>query len=74
MALTDSERTLVKEALAIIERETANDGDSVILKGFGTFSRKQKAAKTGRNPRTNQPVQIPARSVLHFKPSPSQTR
>ena len=74
MALTDSERTLVKEALALIERETANNEDSLVLKGFGTFSRKQKAAKVGRNPRTNQPVQIPSKSVLHFKPSPSQAR
>ncbi len=74
MALTDTERTQIKEALALIERETANNGDSLIFKGFGTFTRKQKAAKVGRNPKTGGTVQIPARSVLAFKPSSSLVR
>lgn len=74
MALTDIERKQIKEALALIERETANDGDSVVLKGFGTFKRKHVAAKTARNPQTGGTVQIPARSVLRFSASKSQVR
>ena len=74
MALTDKERTAVKEGLALIERETAVDGQSLALKGFGTFKRKQSAAKVGRNPQTGGTVQIPAKSKLHFSPSPSQVR
>lgn len=72
MALTETERKQIKEATAIIERETANDGDALIIKGFGTFKRKMAAAKTGRNPKTGGTVAIPARSVLRFKPSRSQ--
>ncbi len=72
MALTDKERIQVKEALTLIERETATDGASLVLKGFGTFKRKQSAAKVGRNPQTGGTVQIPAKSKLAFSPSPAQ--
>lgn len=41
--------------------------DSVTLIGFGTFSVSARAARTGRNPRTNEPIQIPARKVPTFK-------
>lgn len=69
MALSDSERSLIKEAFNLIQRETANDGDALVFRGFGTFTRKVVAAKTGRNPKTGVAVQIPAKSVLRFKAS-----
>ena len=34
--------------------------DKVQLVGFGSFEVKKRAARTGRNPRTNEPVEIPA--------------
>ena len=34
---------------------------------FGVFTVKERAARTGRNPRTGESVQIPARRVIHFK-------
>ncbi len=42
-------------------------GDSVSLVGFGTFSVKKRAARTGRNPRTGEPIQIAASNVPGFK-------
>ncbi|MBB6091583.1 DNA-binding protein HU-beta [Povalibacter uvarum] len=42
-------------------------GDSVALLGFGTFVVKERAARTGRNPRTNEPIQIAASKVPGFK-------
>jgi len=39
----------------------------VTLTGFATFSAKKKAAKTGRNPRTGEEVQIPARVAVTVK-------
>lgn len=42
--------------------------NSVTLIGFGTFSVSHRAARTGRNPRTNEAIQIPARTVPVFKP------
>jgi len=74
MALTDIERKTVKEALSLIERETANDGDSLVLRGFGTFKRKTMASKVARNPQTGGTVQVPARSVLRFSAAKSQAR
>ncbi len=42
-------------------------GNSVSLVGFGTFSVKERAARTGRNPRTGEPIQIAASKVPGFK-------
>lgn len=42
-------------------------GDNVALVGFGTFSVKRRAARTGRNPRTGEPLEIPATNVPGFK-------
>lgn len=43
-------------------------GDDVRLVGFGTFSVAQRAATTGRNPRTGEPIKIPASKQPKFKP------
>ena len=42
-------------------------GDEVRLVGFGTFSVAKRAASTGRNPRTGEPMQIPASIRPKFK-------
>ena len=43
------------------------DGDKVQLVGFGSFEVKKCAARTGRNPRTKEVVEIPASQVPVFK-------
>ena len=47
------------------------DGDQVALVGFGTFSVKDRAARTGRNPQTGEPIQIAAAKIPGFKPGKS---
>lgn len=42
-------------------------GEKLILVGFGTFSVNQRAARTGRNPRTGKEIQIAAKNVVKFK-------
>ena len=42
-------------------------GEKVSIPGFGTFDSKTRAARTGRNPRTNEMVEIPASTVPSFK-------
>ena len=49
----------VKDALA--------EGDKVSLIGFGTFSVKTRAARTGLNPRTKETIDIPESKVPAFK-------
>ena len=43
------------------------EGDKVQLVGFGSFEVKNRAARTGRNPRTKEVVEIPASKVPVFK-------
>ncbi|ERL04627.1 HU family DNA-binding protein [Mitsuokella sp. oral taxon 131] len=43
------------------------EGDKVQLIGFGTFETKNRAARKGRNPRTNEPIEIAAARCPVFK-------
>ncbi|CAM4129302.1 HU family DNA-binding protein [Pseudoalteromonas ostreae] len=43
------------------------DGDSVALVGFGTFSVRERAARSGRNPQTGEAIQIAAATIPAFK-------
>jgi integration host factor subunit beta len=44
------------------------EGGRVELRGFGTFSTRPRDARTGRNPRTGESVDVPAKRVPYFKP------
>ena len=59
---------LLNTALAEIERSLLA-GKSVTLHGFGTFELKKRDARTGRNPRTGEPVEIAASTTVTFKPA-----
>ena len=41
--------------------------DNVQLVGFGTFAVSERKATTGRNPKTGEPIEIPARNAVRFK-------
>ncbi len=43
------------------------EGNRVELRGFGAFSVRSRPARTGRNPRTGETVEVPAKSVPFFK-------
>ncbi|MGF1737255.1 MULTISPECIES: nucleoid-associated protein HU-beta [Photobacterium] len=47
--------------------DSLKDGDQVALVGFGTFSVRERAARTGRNPQTGAEIQIAAAKVPGFK-------
>lgn len=42
--------------------------DSVSLVGFGSFSQRHRAARTGRSPKTGEPIEIAASNSVGFKP------
>ncbi|MFA7439529.1 MAG: integration host factor subunit beta [Sphingomonadaceae bacterium] len=44
------------------------EGGRVELRGFGAFATRERDARTGRNPRTGEPVSVEAKRVPHFKP------
>ena len=47
--------------------DTLSKGDQVTLVGFGTFEVRERAARTGRNPRTGEAIQIKASKAPGFK-------
>ena len=47
--------------------DSLQKGEGVSLVGFGTFSVKERAARTGRNPKTGETIQIKAAKVPGFK-------
>lgn len=44
------------------------EGGRVELRGFGTFSTREREARVGRNPRTGESVDVPSKHVPYFKP------
>ncbi|MDR3118727.1 MAG: HU family DNA-binding protein [Mediterranea sp.] len=47
--------------------KSLKDGDRISLVGFGVFHVVERQARTGVNPTTKQPIQIPAKRVVKFK-------
>ena len=61
-------REAVETILGIIKSSLEN-GEDVLLSGFGKFNVNAKSARKGRNPKTGESVILPARKVATFKPS-----
>ncbi|MFK7890760.1 MAG: HU family DNA-binding protein [Granulosicoccus sp.] len=47
--------------------DAMKEGDQITLVGFGTFLVRKREARTGRNPRTGEPLEIAASNVPSFK-------
>ncbi|HHW06871.1 MAG TPA: HU family DNA-binding protein [Clostridia bacterium] len=62
----DAEKA-VNAVFASIEEALARD-EKVQLVGFGTFEVRDRAQRTGRNPKTGEEIVIPASKVPAFKP------
>jgi DNA-binding protein HU-beta len=68
--VADLPKTKAQEAVeAIFDsiKKSLKQGDEVRLVGFGTFSVSDRAATTGRNPRTGEAIAIPASKQPKFK-------
>lgn len=61
----DSEKALTAALNAITD--SLKNGEKVQLVGFGIFDVKVRAPRIGRNPKTKEPVEIPASKVPQFK-------
>jgi DNA-binding protein HU-beta len=61
----DAER-IVNAALETLEK-TLSKGESVQFVGFGTFEVRDRAARTGINPKTKEKIQIAAKKAVAFK-------
>ena len=61
----DTEKVVAAVIDSIVE--AVKSDEKVQLIGFGTFELRSRAARTGRDPRTNKPIDIPACKVPAFK-------
>jgi DNA-binding protein HU-beta len=61
----DAERAVETVIESIVT--TLKSGNEVSIAGLGIFSAKERAARTARNPRTGEPVQVPAMRVPKFR-------
>ena len=66
--LSRSEATGAVEAVFNSIGAALKRGDEVRIVGFGTFATSRRKASTGRNPRTGEPMQIPASVSPKFRP------
>jgi integration host factor subunit alpha len=64
-----------KDCVSIVEsvfdiiKEELNNGNDVMISGFGKWTVKSKRERKGRNPKTGETLMIDARRVVTFKPS-----
>jgi len=66
-SLTQAQATAALNALESGVTKALAAGDDVALIGFGTFTVKERAARTGRNPKTGEEIQIAAAKAPTFK-------
>ena len=59
---------VLKDVFTLIS-EALDKGERVHIPHFGTFTVKERAERKGRNPRTGEPMVIPARKTVVFKAS-----
>jgi DNA-binding protein HU-beta len=67
-AMGRTEAAEVVDALLRIIRDRVGKGERVSLSGFGTFERRRRSPRVGRNPHTREAVKIPARYLPMFRP------
>lgn len=66
LSLADTSRAVGATIEAIAKSMQA--GEPVVLPGFGSFTVRERAARSGRNPRTGEAITIAARRRVHFNP------
>jgi DNA-binding protein HU-beta len=66
---TKTQADQVVETIIETITKALKSGDEVSVAGLGIFSTKMRPARTGRNPRTGESIQVPAMRVPKFRPA-----
>ena len=69
VGLSKSQSRAVLENLLEIIKKSLEEGEDILISGFGKFAVKQKEPRRGRNPQTTEDLQLRARRVVVFKTS-----
>ena len=64
---TKGESAHIIETLFELMKQSLEDGEDVLISGFGKFAVRDKHQRRGRNPQTGKPVMLPSRRVVTFK-------
>ena len=64
---TKGESAQIIETLFELMKASLENGDDVLISGFGKFSVRSKNQRRGRNPQTGEPVMLDSRKVVTFK-------
>jgi len=72
--LTKTKSNQVVDTLTSVIAETLSKGEKVTLVGFGTFTTTDRNARKGRNPKTGEVIEIPAKRVAKFKAGSELTK
>jgi integration host factor subunit alpha len=64
---TKGESTRIIETLFELMKQTLENGEDVLISGFGKFSVHEKHGRRGRNPQTGEPIMLDPRKVVTFK-------
>lgn len=67
MSRKDSE--LIVETVFGSIVQSLKSGDKIEIRGFGSFRTRERKPRTGRNPKTGERVDVPAKKIPYFKPS-----
>jgi integration host factor subunit beta len=67
--LTRRDGEVIVETIFDAVVQALRSGDKIEIRGFGSFRIRQRKSRTGRNPKTGDKVQVPAKRVPYFKPS-----
>ncbi len=67
MTRKDSE-SIVETVFDSVVRALRRD-EKIEIRGFGSFRTRQRKPRTGRNPKTGEKVEVPAKKIPFFKPS-----
>ncbi|GIU73432.1 MAG: HU family DNA-binding protein [Bryobacteraceae bacterium] len=66
---TRKESEVIVEAIFDSVVRALREGDKIEIRGFGSFRTRQRKARVGRNPKTGERVDVPAKRIPYFKPS-----
>ncbi|MDY6937051.1 MAG: HU family DNA-binding protein [Cyanobacteriota bacterium] len=66
--VTKQKADTVLASIVEVIMETVAEDEKVVLIGFGSFEARDRSARTGRNPATGEPLEIPATKVPAFSP------
>jgi integration host factor subunit beta len=67
--LTRKDSEVIVDTLFESVIKALRDGDKLEVRGFGSFRVRQRNARVGRNPKSGEKVEVPAKRVPYFKPS-----